>query len=158
MIEAAGYGVILALAVTMAWRSGSRGLRRTATAVAVNWLLVMAAQAVTQSYAPWFMFVAIDACTAFFVLQHPASKAQAAIGAIYVLQIIIHVAFGTAGPYHDAKFYLAVLTFGGACQLLILATGAIHHGRGRKMASFRSGGGNHSRAAGAYLSGMDEGP
>ena len=157
MIEAGAYGVILALAVALSCRSGSPALRRTGIALGANWLLVMSAQIFTESYAPWQFFIVLDAVTAFVVLQHPASRAQAAIGSIYVLQIILHVAFGAGGPNHDVRFYLAVLTFGGACQLLILATGAIH-GRGRKMAIIGSRGGNHSRAASADISGMDTRP
>lgn len=136
MIYSVAFGVSLAVAVTLALRHGSPGLRRTAIALAANYVAVLVAQAVTYSYAPWVIFIIADTLAALVVLQHPASRVQAAIGGIYVLQIITHVAFGAGGPYHDTRLYLDLLAFGGGCQLLILATGAFHD-RGRKVAGAR---------------------
>lgn len=140
MLYAAGFAVALVIVSVMVSRGGTPAMRRTAMAMAANLALVWLAQAATRSYAPWLWFIIIDVGTAFVVLAHPASRPQAAIGAIYVLQIVTHIAFGAAASTEHVRLYLDLLAFGGGCQLLILATGAFHD-RGRKAVAVGGGGG-----------------
>ena len=150
MASAIAFAVAMAVALAIVRMSGTPSLNRAGWAMAGNMALVWAAQALSGSYTPWLAFTCIDAATAFVVLAHPAGRSQAMIGAIYVLQIITHVAFGAAGAHGDARFYLDLLAFGGGCQLLILATGAIH-GRRRKVRRTGLDGGGAGGTAAADL-------
>lgn len=157
MIPGIAFLIGLAVAMLLAYRSGSPGLVRSGLAMAGNLALVWLGTSALGSYAPWSWFIAIDVATAFVVLSHPASRPQAIIGAIYLLQIVVHVAFGAAGSAEHVRLYLDLLAFGGACQLLTLATGAIH-GRRRKMGRAWAVGGGHPRVARAHLASVEERP
>jgi hypothetical protein len=156
MIGAIVFGIGFAVALPMAWRSGSPVLMRTGWAMLANFVAVWVITTATGNASPWLAFLVLDAVTARVVLAHPAARAQCFIGCIYVAQIIMHFAFGVADSKEHQIDYLNVLAFGGVCQLLILMMGAYKHGRGRKVASLRGGGGNSCVVAAPDLSRMDE--
>lgn len=158
MIYAFAAAAAMVAALMLAHRSGSPGLVRTGWAMAGNLLTVWVLVWSTGNFTPWQWFIAVDFVTAMIILRNPSGRPQAYIGAIYALQIIVHVAFGFGGAsVFGARQYLDLLAFGGGCQLLILATGAIH-GRGRKVADLGSG---FCRAGGAvapHQARVDAGP
>jgi hypothetical protein len=154
VIYAVAFALALMGAGIMAYGSRSAGLIRTTWAMAGNLAGVWLGQWLLHDYAPWLWLIAIDAITAFVVLSHPASKAQAVIGSIYVLQIITHVAFGAAGTVEHVRLYLDLLAFGGVCQLLTLACGGFN-GRGRKVAAARGNGGGAAGAAVADIARLE---
>lgn len=141
-------GVLVVIAITQADTSVSN--KWLAGILAVNFLAYVSGQLVTGLAAPWLWFLVADSACAFIVLHPPASRLAAIIGSIYVLQIIIHVAFAGAGSGATSRLYLDLLAAGGWCQLLVLATGAIHHGRKRKVVSVGSSGGAVTGASGAH--------
>jgi hypothetical protein len=134
-----GVGVLVVLVLTA--RGTSLSNARLGFVLAANFALYIAGQILTGQSAPWLWFLAVDCLCAFIVLHPPASRLAAVIGSIYVLQIIIHVAFAGAGSAATAGLYLNLLAIGGWCQLLVLATGAIQHGRGRKVGIAGNSGG-----------------
>lgn len=133
------FGVAVTIAITQADTSVSN--RRLSYVLAVNFVAYVAGQLLTGQAAPWAWFLAVDSVCAFVVLHPPASRLAAVIGSIYVLQVIIHVAFAGAGSGSTARLYLDLLATAGWLQLLTLATGAIHHGRRRKVALAGGGSG-----------------
>lgn len=151
------YLLALLLVLALVHHVGLPSLVRTGWAMAANLALVWISTWATQSYAPWLWFVAIDIGTAFMVLARPAGRAQALIGAIFVMQIITHIAFGASGTVDNARLYLDLLAFGGGCQLLILATGAIH-GRRRKNRSFGAAGSAAGDPAAPHLARVEVRP
>jgi hypothetical protein len=126
--------------------------RRIAIVLAVNFLLYLAGQAIFDIAAPWLWFLAVDAVCAFIILHPPASRTAAWVGSVYVLQLIIHVAYAVGSD--GTRLYLDLLAFGGWCQLVILATGAIH-GRRRKVAAARDYRGAVAGLAAAHREGVD---
>jgi hypothetical protein len=132
------------------------GDRRSGSVLGLNYVLVLTGHLLTGSTAPWLWFIAADGLCAWLVLHPPASRIQAAIGALYVLQIIIHVAFAAAGSAVETRLYLNLLAVGGWCQLLILATGTWHHGRRRKVAAVGGGVGAVTGAAQAHRESVAE--
>lgn len=141
-------GVLVVIAMTQAGTSASN--KCLAYILAGNFVAYIAAQLSTGVDAPWLMFLAIDSVCAFIVLHPPASRLAAIIGSIYVLQIIIHVAFAGAGSGATTRLYLDLLATGGWCQLLVLATGAIHHGRKRKVVVIGNSGSAVTGATGPH--------
>ena len=131
MTEAIVFAIATAAVICITRFCGTPSLHRTAWAMAGNMLAVWGAQYVSGSYTPWLAFLIIDVTTAYIVLAHPATRTQALIGAVYVAQIVAHVAFGAAQSKNCGSLYLDLLAFGGVCQLLILATGAINGRRGK---------------------------
>jgi hypothetical protein len=93
----------------------------------------------TGNAAPWLWFLAADAACAWFILHPPASRTAAWVGSVYVLLLIIHVAFAASGSL-AVGLYLDLCAAGGWLQLVILTTGAIN-GRRRKVATYGSRGG-----------------
>jgi hypothetical protein len=158
MIYVLAWAALTALALFFVHRSGSPGLRRTGWAMVGNMFFVWLAVWSTGSNAPWEWFIVGDFITAMAILPKSASRPQAYIGAIYALQIIVHLAFGFGGAsVFGERQYLDLLAFGGGCQLLILATGAIH-GRGRKVADLGSSIGGAHRAVAPHPARMEPGP
>lgn len=158
MIYAVVWGLVTAITVLFVHRSGSPGLRRTGWAMIGNMLLVWLAVWSIGKDTPWQAFIVVDFVTAMIILRNPSGRSQAYIGAIYALQIIVHVAFGFGGASaFGARQYLDLLAFGGGCQLLILATGAIH-GRGRKVADLGGGLGRAHRVVAPHPARVEPGP
>lgn len=158
MMYAVAWGLVTVITVFFVHRSGSPGLRRTGWAMVVNMLFVWLAVWSTGRNAPWEWFIIGDLITAMAILPKSASRPQAYIGAIYALQIIVHVAFGFGGAsVFGERQYLDLLAFGGGCQLLILATGAFH-GRGRKVADLGGGFGGAHRALEPHPIRVEKGP
>ena len=156
MIEAVAFGAGL-LGAGLLTINASPALQRTALALSANWVCVLVAQQATGTLAPWPLFILADAVAAAGVLTHPASKPQAVIGVIYILQITFHIAYALVGAGPATALYLNMLSVGGWLQIATLATGAIHHGS-RKRRAVNSGlGGNRALAAGTSARGMDAG-
>jgi hypothetical protein len=150
MIWAAAFGAGVLAVLRLTGRGTSVSNRRLAAVLAANFVMYIAGQLLTGQGAPWLWFLAVDCICSFVVLHPPASRTAAVIGSIYVLQIIIHIAFAAAGSASTALLYLDLLAIGGWCQLLVLATGAIQHGRKRKVGVAGRGSGDHQVAAGAH--------
>lgn len=131
----------------------SSALRRTAFALVGNWLACMAAVFVLGRYDPWLAFLIIDAVAALVVLQHPASKPQAVIGCIYIVQVTVHLAYALVGSGPATGLYLTMLSGGGWLQIATLAGGAIH-GQGKRRAARRGLGGAGAPAVAARPQGV----
>lgn len=151
------YALATLFALWLSYRSGSCALLRTGWAMTGNLIAVWIAINMTNSDAPWFWFILIDATSAYVISAKPAFNPQAYIFGIYIVQIVVSVVFGAASSPADTRLYLDILAFGGVCQLLILATGAIH-GRGGKMAFVRHYIGNHRRPNSANATRLEPGP
>ena len=95
-------------------------LQRTAAAVAANWAVNTFYVLSTQIYDPWWWFILTDAIAARIVLHQPASKAQAAIGWVYMAQIVMHVVYFASNSALAAPRYWQVLIALAFVQLLIL--------------------------------------
>lgn len=156
MIEAVAFGAGL-LGSGLLSLNASPALQRTALALTVNWVVVLAAQWVTGNLAPWPLFILADAGTALIVLSHPASKPQAVIGVIYILQITFHIAYALVGAGLATALYLHMLSGGGWLQIATLAIGAIDHGSGKRRAARGGLGGDRTLANAAGLRSMDSG-
>jgi len=124
------------LAASLLAMNAGPSMRRTAMALVGNWVACMIAVAATGVVDPWLAFMAIDIATAAVVLRHPATRPQAYIGCIYIVQITASVAFALVGPGAATSVYLSLLTGGGWLQIAILAGGAIY-GTGKRRAAAR---------------------
>jgi hypothetical protein len=156
VIEAVAFGGGL-LGAGLLSINASPALQRTALALAGNWVCVLAAQWVTGDLAPWPLFILADAGAALIVLSHPASKPQAVIGVIYILQITFHIAYALAGAGAATALYLHMLSGGGWLQIATLAIGAIHHGSRKRRAARGGLGSGRALAAAAGLRSMESG-
>lgn len=158
MIYAVAWGLVTIITVLFVHRFGSPQLRRTGWAMAGNMVFVWLAVWSTGSNAPWGWFIFGDFVAGMVITPKSASRFQSYIGGIYWLQIIVHLAFGFGGAsVFGERQYLDLLAFGGGCQLLILATGAIH-GRGRKVANLGSSFGSANRAVAPHPIRVEKGP
>jgi hypothetical protein len=115
-------------------------LQRTALALAANWLACMVAVAAVGRTDPWMAFAIADAIAAYVVLSHPASRPQAVIGCIYIVQITVHLAYALVGSGPATSLYLNMLSGGGWLQIAVLAGGAIYGSGKRKFAGGSLGG------------------
>lgn len=125
------------LAASLLAMNAGPSMRRTALALVGNWIASMMAVVATGMVDPWLAFMAIDIATAAVVLRHPATRPQAYIGCIYIVQITASVAYALVGQGAATGVYLSMLTGGGWFQIAILAGGAIH-GQGKRRAIARS--------------------
>jgi hypothetical protein len=124
------------LAASLLAMNAGPSMRRTALALVGNWLACMMAVVATGMVDPWLAFMAIDIATAAVVLRHPATRPQAYIGCIYIVQITASVAYALVGQGAATGVYLSLLTGGGWLQIAILAGGAIY-GTGKRRAIAR---------------------
>jgi hypothetical protein len=147
-----GLGVVSVLWLTNAGASASD--RRIAAVLAANFALYLVGQALSGSAAPWQWFLATDAICAWVILHPPASRTAAVVGGLYVLIIIVHLAYAVSGSTERLGLYLDILASVGWCQLLVLATGAIH-GRRRKVGNVRSGSSAGAGFAPSHRSGLE---
>ena len=139
MTQAGAFAIAVIAAICIARLYGPPSLCRTAFVLAGNMLVIWAVQYASGSYTPWRWFLIIDVISAYIVMTHPyiaavggtAARTQALICAVYATQIIAHIAFGAAKTASCGGLYMDLLAFGGVCQLLILATGAINGRRGK---------------------------
>jgi hypothetical protein len=142
-MEVAVFGAGLALALYMALMTGHQGLTRTGLVLVGNWLVLLAVVKFTGSLEPVAWFLVIDFLSALAVLWHPASRPQAAIGLVYMVQIGVHFArYPGGGP--GALEYLNLLALGGWLQIAFLMMGAVD-GTARKVTF---GGGRRLHAGG----------
>jgi hypothetical protein len=135
MIESVAFAAGLAGA-SMLTMNASPALQRTALALAGNWLACIVVVLLMGVVDPWAAFAAADAVAAFIVLSHPASRPQAVIGCIYIVQITVHLAYALVGSGPATGLYLNMLSGGGWLQIAVLAGGAIH-GSGKRWAVSR---------------------
>jgi len=140
---------------------------RAALAILVNWILCTGLVYLSHNYTPWIGWLIIDTVTAWVVMWHPAGKAQSLIGALYIVQIGFHCAFGIDGftgtsgvDFQSAAsgFYLDILSWIGRGQLAVLIAGGGYglHRRFRGGARFRGHSGNAVAARGAHMEGGGE--
>lgn len=105
-------------------------LRRTAAVVAANVGVNAAFVSATEIHdsAPWYFLV--DALSALAILYPPAGRAQAAIGSVYIAQLIMHVVYLVSDPRLAENRYWQVLFGLAVVQLVILGGWAGgNHGR-----------------------------
>lgn len=119
-----GLSFTVLLALLLGRKRADRGaLWRCAAVIAVNWVLGTAFVTLTANYDPWEYNMFIDSVAMAVVLRHPAWRAQAAIGLLYIVQICCHIAYGgreLLGYPNDAIFYYDALTIIAWAQLLVL--------------------------------------
>jgi hypothetical protein len=130
-------------------------LTRSACVLAANWVACECAKAGTGVYDPTLWFIVIDAVSAAVLLLHPAGRTQAAIGAVYVLQLGMHAAQYPGGV--AVTGYLSVLTVGGSLQIAFLILGAIDGDGRRKARSSPYRGGDHDGALADGGTGLEKG-
>ncbi len=135
MLWSAAFFAGLVCAAALAFKMGGSGLTRTGLAMLANWTACTFAVLVLHDWTPWVFFALFDAAAATIVLQHPSSRPQAIIGAIYLFQIAFHVAFAVVGNGAAATFYLDLLALSGWLQIGTLAGGSIYGGGRKALAS-----------------------
>lgn len=123
-------GLLVGVALSV-WR-GCPLLTRSALVLGGNWVACEVAVIATGAFDPVVWFIFIDTVAAIVLLWRPAGKTQAAIGAVYVMQIGLHIAQWPGGV--AVGQYLSVLTVGGSLQIAFLILGAVD-GDGRKVRS-----------------------
>jgi hypothetical protein len=146
MMESVSFAAALLVASLLTLNAGV-GLQRTALALAANWLACMVAVAAVGRVDPWMAFAIADALAAYIVLSHPASRPQAVIGCIYIVQITVHLAYALVGSGPATSLYLNMLSGGGWLQIAVLAGGAIYGTGKRKFAGSSMGGSGSLPAA-----------
>jgi hypothetical protein len=102
-------------------------LQRTATAVLGNWIVNTAFVIVTGIHDPASWFIVTDALSARIVLHQPAARAQAAIGAVYMAQILMHCVYLVSDPAIAEPRYWQVLIALAFVQLIVLGGWTIGH-------------------------------
>lgn len=120
------FGASLLAFASVTWRSDATALRRTALAMAGNWLACMLAVRLSGIADFALAFVLIDALTAWAVLARPAGRVQAVVGGIYLVQIAFHIAYFVAGLFGlgwSPWLYLTILSGAAAVQLTIMVGG-----------------------------------
>lgn len=132
IIDQLAYALATAIVLFLAYRSGSPSLIRAGWVMVGNLSAVWVAVTLTDNNAPWHWFIVIDFMSGILLLPKSSTRIQSYVGAFYFWQIVVSLAFGLALSHTETTLYLYILAFGGVCQLLILATGAVH-GRGRKI-------------------------
>jgi hypothetical protein len=158
MIYAVMWAVLTAVALVLVYRSGSPGLIRSGWVMAGNMALVWVGTWWFDEMSPWRWFIVIDLVSAFAIVVRPSGRLQSYIGGIYAVQVVVHLLYGFGGAsIYGERAYLDLLAFGGGCQLLILATGAIH-GRGRKVADPDARLGGAGRAGATHPARVEAGP
>lgn len=92
---------LLAIGVT-AIASRNRDVWFMYAIVAMVWCAWSIVIMATGLYEPWGAGIVIDGAAAALLLRHPSTRSRAALGALYCLQIAMHIAFGvvqiTRGP------------------------------------------------------------
>jgi hypothetical protein len=130
-MEVALFGAGLAVALYCAVVSRHAGLMRTGSVLICNWLVLLAVVTATGKHDPVAWFLVVDFLSALLVLWHPASRPQAAIGLIYMVQIGVHFARYPGGGAGTTE-YLQLLALGGWLQIAFLILGAVD-GTARKV-------------------------
>lgn len=118
-------------------------LIRSALVLFGNFIACQLAVATTGTFDPVAMFAVIDVASAVVLLWQPAGRTQAAIGAVYLMQLALHLVQWPGGVLQNE--YVSVLTVAGGCQIGILLLGAIDHD-GRKRRSSGDWRSDHHRA------------
>ncbi len=146
--ESVLFGIGLTVACVAAAVSERPHMRRTVAVLVATWLSVMAVTSYANQRDPLIAFLFVDALAAGILLQHPAMRLQAAIGLVYVAQIIAHF-LRLVTAWDDVDQYLWFLAAGGWLQIIIVIGGSLYGRRGRLAAGgYRRG--DHSAAVAAY--------
>lgn len=116
---------------------------RTVLAITGNWLINSAFVLATGAYTPWLWFACIDAITAAIILARPAGKWQAAIGWVFIAQIVVHFMYWIADRPEAAYDYWLMLTRLAWLQIaLVVLWGGIMGGKRSYSAWVRRRSGN----------------
>lgn len=127
-----GLGAVAFLALALAHPP----MTRTCLAIVGNWLLNTGFVLLSGNPTAAWWFAAVDIAAAAIVLRHPAGRVQAAIGWVYVAQIIAHFVFIVRADEAAAYDYWLLLTRLAWLQLLLLGGWSI--GRWGKIARSRA--------------------
>jgi len=117
----------------VAWRKGTPQMLRTILTIFANWIACEGYVLYTGDPTPWVWFAAVDTIACLIILRQPAGKWQAAIGAIYLGQVIVSFVFGArnilygANPYTTYDYWL-MLTRLGWLHFICFAGWTLHHG------------------------------
>lgn len=110
----------------------SGAMTRTWLAIIANWTVNTLFVILSGDPVAWAWFAMADAVTAAVILRHPAGRMQAAIGWVYIAQIIVHFTFAIRGDAAGEYDYWLLLTRLAWVQLIILGGWSI--GRWGKVA------------------------
>lgn len=90
---------LLALTLAIMLRDGPKTV--TAAVLLLNWCINTGFVELSGSVSPWLMFAVVDYLSALAIYMVQASRWQGAIVATYVVQIVVHAAFGLSdrGPH-----------------------------------------------------------
>lgn len=114
-----GYFVALCVLAVLILPMRSEQMTRVYAALLCNWAANTSYVLYSGVYDPATWFAMTDMIAAAIILSHPAGRVQAAIGWIYMAQIITHaVYFLRGGTEIDA--YLTLLDQLGALQMILL--------------------------------------
>lgn len=127
-----GLVVVAVLSLTLAHPP----MTRTCLAIVGNWALNTGFVMLSGNPTAAWWFAAVDIAAAAVVLRHPAGRVQAAIGWVYVAQIIAHFVFIVRADEAAAYDYWLLLTRLAWLQLLLLGGWAV--GRWGKIARSRA--------------------
>lgn len=110
------YAAILCVLILMSLRR--EAMARTGIAIALNWILGVAWVMASGDYSPAVAWVLIDFAAAMVILSRPAGRMQAAVGAVFLAEIVAHLLyFMASNPSED--YYLGVLDKLADVQLLL---------------------------------------
>lgn len=122
----AGLVAVLAMSAATGLRhkESREQLWRTAGAIAFVWAFGILYTSNTGNQDPWEFNLFIDSAAMAAILWHPAGRAQAIVGWLYLGQLICHSSYGVRellGFYTDILLYYNALT--GIAWLQLLAVG-----------------------------------
>jgi hypothetical protein len=114
------YVLPMIVVCSLTYLKGNEQMIRTAMVIALNWAILTLYVLLTADNGGWWLYLPIDALSAFAILYPPAGRAQALIGWTYMAQIIMHVVFATSNPLIADYAYWQILTWIAWVQLILL--------------------------------------
>lgn len=114
------YIVGLAVVALLALSLAHPPMTRTCLAIVGNWLANAGFVLLSGDHVAAWWFALADLTAAAVILRHPAGRVQAAIGWVYVAQIIAHFVFIVRAEEAAAYDYWLLLTRLAWLQILLL--------------------------------------
>lgn len=114
------YIVSLCVFVSMALTMRRAAMARTGIAIALNWICGVAWVRATGDYSPAIAWTLIDFGAAMVILMRPAGRMQAAVGAVFLAEIVAHMLYYIAA-HPGENYYLGVLDVLADVQLVLYA-------------------------------------
>jgi len=123
MLGFAPFSVGIIGTVIACFIGGSHTVRLCGAVLLMNWVVLSAAIWATKIYDPWYFSFALDFLCGAILLAHPAGRAQAMLGASFITQMIMHLAYGSlllTGRSANYEIYYNMLTIVAWVQLAIV--------------------------------------